>query len=74
MKRTIPSMQSPKEPTPTGNTEKSRSLSSTELAEFHARCKARIEEAREGLRIALAEAERRGVPLHEVLPDYRTPQ
>ncbi len=43
-------------------------LSSTELAEFHARCQASIEQARQGLKKAIAEAERRGVPLHEIIP------
>jgi len=67
-KPVAPPPQPPAELVPVGNTGSSRKRSPEEYDALVTRRQARIDEARVKLAAALAEAKRRGVPLHEILP------
>ncbi len=56
------------EPTPSGNTEPSQQPSGSAPSTLKERTEAMLAHARVELAKAMAEAERRGVPLHEIIP------
>ncbi len=61
-------MTSPQEPTQTGNTAHCLPPSPKELAKSRQRFKESLDKAGQVMAAAMAEANRRGVPLHDIIP------